>query len=103
MTLGDNTYERPDRNSDYLVWDRSYEAERVFNDAYRILMGGNSVDRKILLTKLRQSLEGVEVHRFALQKRIGLESMLKNCLSDDDAEVVSMAKGVSKTLRIVQR
>ncbi len=64
-------------------------------------MGGNSVDRKILLTKLSQSLEGVEVHRFSLQKRIGIESLLKNCLTDDDAEVVSMANCMSKTLRIV--
>jgi hypothetical protein len=101
MTLGDNTYSRPDRNSDYLVWDRSYESERELSDAYRILMGGNSVDRKRLLTKLSQSLEGVEVHRFALQKRIVLESMLKNCLTDDDVEVISLANGISKTLRMV--
>ncbi len=94
LTFGDNTYRRPDRNSDFLIWDRNIEPERQFEHAYRILMGGDSVDRKLLLTKLKKSLVGVDVNRFSRQKRIALQSLLKNCVTDEDIEVVSMASSI---------
>jgi hypothetical protein len=98
LMLGANTYRRPDRNTEVLTWAHNYEPEEEFNAAYRTLMGGNSVDRKQLLTKIAQSLVGLDVHRFERAKTVELKGLVEKCLTDEDSEVVSIANGILETL-----
>jgi hypothetical protein len=98
LTLGRNTYRRPDRESDKFVWERNYEPQDAQQVIYRAIFGDDPTKRKELLVKIRNSLQGLDVRGFSVDARAALRKQMEHCEIDSDTAVAKLANEVRTML-----